>query len=222
MTGMKRVDRRKLIIAICIAAAIIMVCFGTLKVVQLVKGVEQTENYSVESLQWTIIGAIGSWVGSIFGAIALIVSFVAPWLPQQVKIAVSLETGIMSGAILKSDSYVYVIIVKNIGMKPITIENIYLHFGDKEQCDIFIGSLNLESTLQIYTPTFPKRLEQGESLKYYLSRERLNRALADTEKGKPLSMPLSIRVDEVTKGTKYYKTKWKLQTFIGAAGQAVR
>lgn len=31
-------------------------------------------DYSVESLRWTMIRAIGNWLGSVFGAIALVVS----------------------------------------------------------------------------------------------------------------------------------------------------
>jgi hypothetical protein len=37
----------------------------------------------------------------------------------------------------------YIITVKNTGMRPVTIKNIYLHFGDKKQGDIFVGTLNI-------------------------------------------------------------------------------
>lgn len=96
-----------------------------------------------------------------------------------------------------------------------TIKNIYLHFGDKKQGDIFVGTLNQNSILQTFTPKFPQRLEQGGSFDYYLLREKLNKALAHYEEKTPLDTPLSIRVDEVTKGCQYYKTNWTLRTFIG-------
>lgn len=108
----------------------------------------------------------------------------------------------------------YIITTKNVGMKSITIRNIYLHFGDKKQGDIFVGALNMNSVLQAFTPKFPVRLEQGESFEYYLLRDKLNSALNHYEEKTPLSTPLSIRVDEVTTGSKYYKTKWTLDTFI--------
>ena len=105
----------------------------------------------------------------------------------------------------------YIITVKNVGMKPISITNVYLHFGNKKQGDIFVGMLNQSSILQAFTPTFPQRLDQGD----YLLRDKLNAALAHYEEKTPIGTPLSIRVDEVTKGSQYYKTKWTLKTFIG-------
>ena len=109
----------------------------------------------------------------------------------------------------------YIITVKNVGMKPISITNDYLHFGNKKQGDIFVGMLNQNSILQAFTPTFPQRLDQGESFDYYLLRDKLNAALAHYEEKTSIGTPLSIRVDEVTKGSQYYKTKWTLKTFIG-------
>lgn len=109
----------------------------------------------------------------------------------------------------------YIITVKNVGMKPISITNVYLHFGNKKQGDIFVGMLNQSSILQAFTPTFPQRLDQGESFDYYLLRDKLNAALAHYKEKTPIGTPLSIRVDEVTKGSQYYKTKWTLKTFIG-------
>lgn len=162
------------------------------------------------------MGAIGSWTGSVFGAIALVVSLVALWLPQRVKIAVGVSTGFILSqipGIEKIDAYI--ITVKNTGMKPVTVTNVYLHFGSKKQGDIFVGMLNRESILQMYTPQFPKRLDQGESFDYYLLRERLDKALIPYEEKMSLDEPFSIRIDEVTRGTQYYKTKWTLRTFIG-------
>ena len=105
----------------------------------------------------------------------------------------------------------YIITVQNVGLKPISITNVYLHFGNKKQGDIFVGMLNQSSILQAFTPTFPQRLDQGD----YLLRDKLNAALAHYEEKTPIGTPLSIRVDEVTKGSQYYKTKWTLKTFIG-------
>lgn len=81
------------------------------------------------------------------------------------KIAVGVSTGFILSqipGIEKIDAYI--ITVKNTGMKPVTVTNVYLHFGSKKQGDIFVGMLNRESILQMYTPQFPKRLDQGESL----------------------------------------------------------
>ena len=165
-----------------------------------------------ESLRWTIIGAIGSWAGSAFGALALIISLLAFWLPQRVKVKVSISWGLMIGREYES----YIINVKNTGMRPVTVVNVYLHFGPKENGDVFIGYLNNGSFFQKLTPTFPKRVEPGAAFDYYLDKDRLDTELSKLSKRENLShdAPLKIRVDEVMKGRKYYKTTWTLRSFI--------
>lgn len=212
----KSMNRKKLLIIICLFLLIFALGFCVLTTSQALLSIGVETDSSVEALRWTIIGAMGSWAGSIFGAIALIVSLFALWFPQRVKIKVSVSTGFMMSQIPGIDKVdAYIITVKNVGMKPISVTNVYLHFGNKKQGDIFVGMLNQSSILQAFTPTFPQRLDQGESFDYYLLRDKLNTALAHYEEKIPIGTPLSIRVDEVTKGSQYYKTKWTLKTFIG-------
>lgn len=60
--------------------------------------------------------AVGSWLGSIFVAIAFVVSLFALWLPQRVNIKVSVSTGFMLSQIPGIDKVdAYVITVKNVG-----------------------------------------------------------------------------------------------------------
>lgn len=213
---MKSMNRKRIVIIICTALFIGALSFCVWIASQALLSVGPETDFSVESLRWTMIGAIGSWAGSLFGAIALVVSLFALWLPQRVKIKVSVSTGFMLSQIPGIDKVdAYMITVKNGGIKPITVDNIYLHFGNKKQGDIFVGMLNQNSILQSFTPVFPKRLEQGESFAYYLLRDRLNAALSHYEEKTPIDTPLYIRVDEVTRGNHYYKTKWTLRTFIG-------
>lgn len=207
---------KKLLIVVCaiLLTILIGICFWM--TFEALLSIGPQTDFDVESLRWSIIGAIGGWVGSIFGAIAFIVSLIALWLPQRVKIKVSISCGMMLSQLPGVDKIdAYIITVKNVGMKPITIKNIYLHFGGKKQGDIYIGMLNQNSLLQAYTPSFPIRLNQGESFDYYLLRDKLKAALAHYEDKTPIDTPLSIRVDEVIKGTQYYKTKWTLKNFIG-------
>lgn len=65
------------------------------------ENVKVVTNYNEESLYWAIIGAAGSWAGSVFGAIALVVSIFAFWDPKRVKIAASISTGIMLSIICR-------------------------------------------------------------------------------------------------------------------------
>jgi hypothetical protein len=57
---MKNIDKRKLIIIVCLIAVIFIVAFAGMKAVQLINAVEQVSDYNVESLRWAMIGAIGS------------------------------------------------------------------------------------------------------------------------------------------------------------------
>ena len=87
-------NKRLLLIVgfILVASAI---CGLIYKTSIILKNVNSTTNFEVESLRWSIIGAIGSWAGSIFGAIALVISMLAFLLPQKVKIKVEASTGFM-------------------------------------------------------------------------------------------------------------------------------
>lgn len=209
-------NRRKLLIIVCTVLLMALIGLCAWAVFRILLSIGAETDFSVESLRWTMIGAIGSWMGSIFGAIALVVSLFALWLPQRVKIKVSVSTGFMLNQIPGIDKTdAYIITVKNVGMKSITVSNVYLHFGDRKQGDIFVGMLNQNSVLQAFTPTFPKRLDQGEAFEYYLLRDKLNSELTHYEEKMPIDAPFSIRVDVVTKGSQYCKTKWTLRTFIG-------
>lgn len=203
-------NRKKCVIIICsllgVAALVICACVAWKYI---------SSAGDDRALKWTIIGAMGSWAGSVFGAIALLISLFALWLPQKVKIKVEVRNAMMMSQIPEVGKIdAYSITVKNTGVRPVTINNVYLNFGGRKMGDIFVGMLNMGSPLQIFTPQFPKRLEQGESFDYHLLKDKLDAALAYYEEKTPLDTPLYIRVNEVTKGNIYAKTKWTLGTFI--------
>ena len=209
-------NRKKTLLVICAALLVVTICVCIWQVSRVLFSIGPETDFTTESLRWAMIGAMGSWAGSVFGAIALVVSLFALWLPQRVKIGVSISTGFMLSQIPGTDKVdAYIIRVKNLGSRPISVSNVYLHFGSKERGDIYVGMLNQGSVLQPYTPSFPKRIEQGESFEYYLLRDKLNNALAHYEDKTPINARLKIRVDEAIKGTQYYKTNWTLNTFIG-------
>ena len=209
-------DKRKWAIVLCISLfAVLALCCGNALRGQILFSMRADADLAQESLRWTMIGAIGSWAGSVFGALALIISLFAFWLPQRVKIEVSISCGITIGVENESIGF-YKISVKNTGMRPVTVENVYLHFGPKENGDIFVGLLNCGTVFQALTPSFPKRVEPGASFDYYLDKDRLGAELSELgeRRNLPHDSPLKIRVDEVMKGGKYYKTTWTLRSFI--------
>lgn len=213
---MKNIDKRKTLIVICAVIAIMLIGAAIREATRAVTNINVNTDFNAESLRWAIIGAIGSWAGSIFSAIALLISLFALWLPQRVKIVASISAGIMvCQPPVTDDGTAYIITVKNLSQRPVTINNVYLHFGNKEQGDLFIGMINQGTPFQYYTPTLPKRLDQGESFDYYLSKDRVDKAMIHYKSKWPLNSRLSIRTDEVTKGNQYHRTNWTLKTFVG-------
>lgn len=101
-------------------------------------------------------------------------------------------------------------------MRPVTVENVYLHFGPKENGDVYIGLLNSGTVFQALAPSFSKRVEPGASFDYYMDKDRLDAEQSELgeRKNLPHDSPLKIRVDEVMKGGKYYKTALTLRSFI--------
>lgn len=208
--------KAKVIVVIIAVLAIGFLTIGVWKTYNVILMHELNTDYNIVGIRWAILGAMGSWAGSVFGAIALVISILAFWQPQRIVIQVSVSTGSMVSQIPGVDGpSLYTITVKNVGLRPITVSNVYLNFGGKKHGKIFIGLLNQGSLLQPVTVSFPKRLEPGESFDYYLLKDRLNTALAHHEGQTPLNRPLYICVDEVVNGQQYYKTTWTLRNFIG-------
>lgn len=204
-------NRRKLVIAICTVIIILGIGICGLTTIEVINRTADDL-----SLRWTIIGAMGSWAGSIFGAIALVISLFALILPQRVKLKAVVGTAMALSQVKEIDGIqAYVVTVKNVGLRAVTINNVYLNFGGKGKKNIWVGMLNQSSLLQAYTPTFPKRLEQGESFDYYLHKDRLDAELRRHESNTPLDTKLFVCIDEVTTGQQYHKTTLTLNTFMG-------
>ena len=98
-------NRRKVALVLCVVLAMAIVGIGARGILQLLSSVGEDTNFAVESLRWTMFGAIGSWAGSVFGAIALIISLLALWLPQRVKIKVSMSTGYLLSQMPGADKF---------------------------------------------------------------------------------------------------------------------
>lgn len=206
----------KIIFALLLILGILLLAVGIWKIYDILLVNELKTGSDVASLRWTIIGAMGSWAGSVFGAIALVISIIALWQPQRVLIQVSVSTAIMMNPFAGAEDVdSYAITVKNVGMRPITITNVYLNFGGKRNDNIYVGMLNQGSVLQQFTVSFPKRLEPGEAFDYYLLKDKLNVALNHYEEKTPRKAPFYVCVAEVVKGQRYYKTGWTLRDFVG-------
>ena len=206
----------KILVAVFAVVIVGILVLGVWKLSDFILWNEVNADYEIGSIRWAILGAIGSWAGSVFGAVALVVSILALWQPQRINIEVSVNAASMISQMPGIDRVdAYSITVKNVGLRSVTISNVYLNFGRKKNKNIFVGMLNQGSMLQPFTISFPKRLDSGESFDYYLLRDKLNATLAHYEQNTPRNTPFYVCVAEVVKGQQYYKTKWTLGTFIG-------
>lgn len=161
-------------------------------------------DYNEEVLLWTRVGAVGGWIGAIFGALALVVSILAFVVPSIAKIDASLLFGFVGGI---DDNYydVMTVTVKNIGMKPVTIKNIYLRF-EKFDGTIIIQTMGNGTPIQYIQTNLPKRLDVGEQLNFLIPLDKLIVFLKDQEQIQSTSKVV-LAVDEVTEGIKLFNTK---------------
>ena len=192
----------------------VLICLSVWTILRLCQPADPNTDFTAESLRWTKIGAIGSWAGSVFGAVALVMSIFAFWLPQKVKIDANITSGYGLSHIPEVNSIaVWIITVKNAGIRPITVDNIYLNFGEKEG-DVFVGMISEGTPFDSYMPKFPRRLNQGEAFNFYMPVEELREGLKSISANKSLDANMRIVVDEVITGKHYFKTECTLRTFV--------
>lgn len=167
-------------------------------------------DYNNEILRWTKIGSVGGWIGSVFGAIALVVSLVAFALPQKIKMEASLSIGTIVDPFYNKFDIIE-LIVSNTGIKPFSVNGLYL--GLKGKNDImFVGLMSADTFLKAYMPKFPVRLNEGESFSYYIPKEKLGDYLRKEEED--YNQRLMIIVDEVTTGKNYFDTDTSIKDII--------
>ena len=170
-----------------------------------------SDNIEKDTLQWTKIGAMGSWAGSVFGAIALIVALIALFRPQMIKMKVEITSAL---AVIGDGIQLYSITVKNTGIKPFTVNGVYFRFGNKKNSAV-LALLPTDSIVDQFNPKYPKCVNQGESFNHNLIKVKTDMGLKSMalEHGIPMDAPLYIGIDEAIKGRKYFATKYTLETF---------
>lgn len=169
------------------------------------------DDYKEEVLLWTRVGAVGGWIGAIFGALALVVSILAFVVPSITKIDASLMFGFIGGI---DENYfnVMTVTVKNTGMKPVTINNIYLRF-EKFSGTIIIQTMGNGTPIQYIQTNLPQRLDVGEQFNFLIPLDKLIVFLKDQEDIQSSSKVILV-VDEVTEGIKLFKTKISKEDII--------
>ena len=180
-------------------------------IVFIVTPIPKDVEYDLAILRWTKVGAVGGWIGSIFAAIALIVSIIAFALPQKVSMDANLSIGSMFDQPFKNRFDIIEITVSNSGIKPFSVNGIYLGVNGDDNL-MFVGLMSDDTILKPHMPKFPVRLNQGESFNYYVPKDKLCDYFLKENYDKDLL--LEIIVDEVTTGKRRITTDKTIGSII--------
>ena len=190
-----------------IAVIILLVVGSVFIVTPIPKDVE----YDIAILRWTKVGAVGGWIGSIFAAIALIVSLIAFALPQKVSMDASVSIGSIFSQSFMNRFDIIEITVSNTGIKPFSVNGIYLGVNGNDKL-MFVGLMSDDTILKPFMPIFPVRLNEGESFNYYVPKDKLCDYFLNENYDK--DMLLEIIVDEMTTGKRRITTDRTIQSII--------
>lgn len=152
-------------------------------------------------------------MGSLFGAVALIIALFALWIPQKVKIKVVVDIGTIISDI-PEEKRLYSITIKNIGLRAITINSIYMNFDKQSNRFFYLKTPAADRFLVSSNPSFPKRLEIGEELVFYMWKDEADKHIRKDINAKNINKHCYVYVNEVTQGKITIKTDWTVKTFI--------
>lgn len=156
-------------------------------------------------LFWSAFGAIGTTVGSMITAIAVVVAVYQYKQPLKKRIRISFSSGIIVFPLDDSDDQIYTINVSNTGIRPVVLTNIYFRVGKNN-----LVLNNLEHS-DLSKPKFPCTLNQEEAVSMHISSLRLRAILAKMIAENKISgrAKIKILVTDTTGGEYFHKTKCK-------------
>jgi len=164
-----------------------------------------------QEIFWSAFGAIGTTLGSIITAIAVIIAVAQYKQPLRKKLQITVGTAFPVYEGFLGDEY-YSISIANTGVRPIVVENIYLNAGKK---NIVVNNL-LESIGQESSKVdFPAEIQPERCMKIYISYRNLAESFRDLlqhNKLKP-NQRIKIYVTDTTSGKYYYNLRQKAKEF---------
>ena len=156
-------------------------------------------------LFWSAFGAIGTTVGSMITAIAVVVAVYQYKQPLKKRILITFNSGLLVFPLDDSDDEIYSINVGNIGIRPVVLTNIYFKVGKKK---LVLNNLEHADLSKIQ---FPCTLNQEEAVAMHISRLRLKSVLGKLIAENKISgkAKIQIQVTDTTGGEYIHKTKCK-------------
>lgn len=121
---------------------------------------------------WTAVGAIGTSVGSLITAIAIVIAVIQYKQPyhKRIRISYAISLVVMTDYTLGDDDLIS-IQVSNIGIRNLNISNVYLKVDDK---NIVLNDSQWGGTQSV---VFPQLLHPEEHFEMHLLRSRIIYAL---------------------------------------------
>ena len=154
---------------------------------------------------WSAFGAIGTTVGSLITAIAVVVAVVQYKQPLIKKLKISFSTAFPVFGCELGESY-YCITTANTGVRPIIVTNIYLSTGKR---NFVINNLMTDLDPNNHGTDFPNELTPESYFAVYISYKKLSEAFIDLLNRNEVNpnKKLKILVTDTTSGKHYCKTK---------------
>ena len=152
-------------------------------------------------LFWTAFGAIGTTLGSLITAIAVI-QYKQP-LKKKVKLTVGPSIPVY-GKELGEDCLS--ISLANTGIRDVVITNIYLDTGTKK---LVVNNLMVDFTNENLCVLFPKKLPPEEITEVWIPYANLAHALLDLVNRKAIKPTQKIRIVATDTTAGEYRSEWK-------------
>ena len=156
-------------------------------------------------LFWTAFGAIGTTVGWLSTAIAVVVAVIQYKQPLKKKVKLTVGTSIpVYGKELGEDCLS--ISLANTGIRDVVITNIYLDTGTKK---LVVNNLMIDFTNKNLCVLFPKKLSPEEITEVWIPYANLARALLDLVNRKAIKPTQKIRIVATDTTAGKYRSEWK-------------
>ena len=160
-----------------------------------------------QEIFWNAFGAIGTTLGSIITAIAVIIAVAQYRQPLRKKLLINVGTAFPVFDGFLGDDF-YSISIANTGVRPIVVQNLYLNAGKK---NIVVNNLLVSIGYGSSRIDFPAEIQPEECMNLYISYKNLAesfRDLLEYNKIKPNQL-IKILIMDTTSGKYYYNLKQK-------------
>ncbi len=164
------------------------------------------------NLFWSAFVAIGTTIGSITTAIAVVVAVVQYKQPLSKRIKITVNTSIPISDCGLDENYLCISIA-NTGVRTVFITNIYLNTRNK---NIVINKLMMDLQNPYSEVAFPKELTPESVVQVYIPYSKLSDYFSHLANQNIISKNQKIKIlaTDTTLGEHYFKTKLKAKDIM--------